>query len=661
MNRESLDKLCERGILGLVLAILVFTPLAFGGCPQIAVGSRLDFLLINPFNIVQWLTVGVLFLWAVRLWAAPKIQLLWPPICWAVIAFAIYAIVRYHYADIEYVARGEMIQVLVYTFLFLAIVNNLHRQESTQIITLTLVFLAMVISFWAVYQFMTGSNKVWCFIKPYPKRATGTFISPNDLSGFLEMILPLGFAYTLTSRMKAVPKIFAGYASLVILVALVMTVSRGAWFATAIALLVFFVVLMFHHTHRLPAAALLAAIILGGYYFGPHQIFLVNRIKQLQTEKGNIDDDGRYGIWHAAVKLWEEDPWWGIGPGHFGYRFGKYRPALVQVSPDRVHNDYLNTLTDYGVAGILLVVIPFVLLFVGVFRTWGFVRGSPNTIREHRSNKLTLVLGASIGLLAILLHSFVDFNMHIPANALVAITLMALLTCYFRFATESYWFTARIISKTLVTAVLAVGGVYLTMQAARSAGESVWLIRAERAKEASPGQIAALKNAFAIEPKNPVTARALGEAYRRESWQNLPDYAEQAQEAMSWFKRAIALNPYDDSSILRYGMCLDQIGDHDQAFTYFDRANQMDPNSYFNNAYMGWHYVQVGDYAAALEWLKHSRRLEWIDNPVADSYFQIARDHLLETATNTSPLELHATGASAQTPAPWEKVPWDKK
>src|SRR5690348_6584966 len=118
----------------------------------------------------------------------------------------------------------------------------------------------MVISFYAIYQFMTGSDRVWGLIKPYPKRGTGTFISPNDFSGFLEMILPLAFAYTLTSRMKAVPKVFIGYASLVILAALVMTVSRGAWFASAIALLVFFVILMFHHTHRLPAAALLVAI-----------------------------------------------------------------------------------------------------------------------------------------------------------------------------------------------------------------------------------------------------------------------------------------------------------------------------------------------------------------------------------------------------------------
>ena len=110
MNRESLDKLCERGILGLVLAILVFTPLAFGGLPQDPVGSSWDRLATNPFAIVTGMTAAVVALWGVRLWISPRPQFLWPPMSWAVIAFACYAVIRYLTADIEYVARQEMLQ-----------------------------------------------------------------------------------------------------------------------------------------------------------------------------------------------------------------------------------------------------------------------------------------------------------------------------------------------------------------------------------------------------------------------------------------------------------------------------------------------------------------------------------------------------------------------
>ena len=76
------------------------------------------------FLVVQGLTVGVMLLWAARIWVSPKPQLLWPPLCWAVLAFAIYAVARYLTADIEYVARQEMIQVLVCVPVFR------HRQQS---------------------------------------------------------------------------------------------------------------------------------------------------------------------------------------------------------------------------------------------------------------------------------------------------------------------------------------------------------------------------------------------------------------------------------------------------------------------------------------------------------------------------------------------------
>ncbi len=653
MNRESLDKVGERGILGLVLAILVFTPLAFGGRSQPPIGSSLDFIFVNPFNVVQWLTLAVMLLWLARLWLVPRPKLLWPPICWAVIAFALYAVIRYLFADIEYVARGEMIQVVMYAFLFLAIVNNLHRQESAQIITLTLVFLAMAISFYAIYQFVTNSNRVWALIKPYAHRGSGTFISPNNLSGFLEMILPLGLAYTITSRIKALPKVFTGYASLVMIGGLVVTVSRGSWFASAIALLIFFSILMFHHTHRVPAMVLLGTIIIGSLYFGPRNVFFTSRIRDLGMDKTGVSRDSRVLIWQTAKKLWHEDIWWGIGPAHFNYRFGKYRPELIQASPDRAHNDYLNTLTDWGIVGVVLIAAAWVLLFACALWTWRYVRGSPNTLGDHRSNKLALVLGASIGLVAILIHSFVDFNMHIPANAIVAITLMALLSSYVRFATDRYWFTALAAAKALLTAALVAGFVYLGWQGARSAHESIWLMRAQRAKEASPEQIAALQNAFAAEPRNFETARAIGEDLRVQSFQNNDDYEQKALEAMKWFKRAMDLNPYDDSSVLRYGMCLDQIDKHEEAFAYFDRANRMDPNSYFNNAYMGWHYAQTGDYAAARTWLLRSIMLNSENNPVARAYINIVQDRLREAATNSGPAQLHF-GTSQTTIPAWK-------
>src|SRR5271170_8003179 len=155
MNRDALDKFFERGILALVLVILIFAPLAFGAVDAWA------------FLVVQALTICVAIFWALRIWFSPKPQLLWPPLCWVVLAFVIYAVARYLTADIEYVARQELIQILVCAILFFAIVNNLYRQETAQTISFALIFLAMGISCFAVYQFLTHSNPVWNFTSPY--------------------------------------------------------------------------------------------------------------------------------------------------------------------------------------------------------------------------------------------------------------------------------------------------------------------------------------------------------------------------------------------------------------------------------------------------------------------------------------------------------------
>jgi len=272
MNRQVLDRWCERGILALVLAILVFGPVAIGATRTL------------PFLVIQGLTVGVMLLWGARFWLSSRPQLLWPPICWAVVAFTAYAIVRYCTADIEYIARQELIRVLVYACLFFAILNNLHRQESTQIISCTLIFLAMAIAGLAVFQFLTHSHWVWGFEVRHEFGASGTYLSRNHLGGFLEMLLPLGLAYTLTSRFKTLGKVFLGYASLVILVGIAVTVSRGAYASTALALILFFSVLLFHRKHRLPAlVSLVILLAVGAYYL--QGAFLCRRVSRKPSKR----------------------------------------------------------------------------------------------------------------------------------------------------------------------------------------------------------------------------------------------------------------------------------------------------------------------------------------------------------------------------------------
>jgi O-antigen ligase len=631
MNREVWDRWCERGILILVLAIMVLGPLALGAVRNL------------EFAVIQILTLGVLALWVLRLWLDPRPRLLWPPICWAVLAFTVYVVARYLYADVEYVARLEMMRVLVYAILFVAILNNLHRQETIQIITFSLLSLATIISFYAIYQFLTGSNRVWTLLTPYPHRGSGTYFNPNHLGGFLEMLLPLGLAYTLTSRLKPVVKVFLAYASLALLAGIGVTVSKGSWISTTLALAVFFGVLIFRRNYRAPALGLLVVLLGGCLYLFPKSIFFQMRLKQMFTQSGNVNDELRYSVWHPALRMWQDNPWWGVGPGLFNTRFRAYRPEGIQLSPEYTHNDYLNTLADWGAVGTALVACAWVLLALGVWKTWSSVRLSSGDLGgKSGSNKFAFVFGASVGLIAILLHSVVDFNMHIPANAILAIALMALISSHLRFATESFWFRVRLPLKIAASCLALAAFWYLGSQAWRRASEFVWLKRAASAPNFSAAKREILLRAFAIEPMNSQTAYDIGEAFRRQSQeggqhyegQEGVNYRQLAERAMEWFAKSTKLNPWDSRPCAGYGWCLDWLDRQAESGPYFSHAEELDPNNYYNVNNIGLHYVQLGDYAAAKPWFERSMRLSWNDNPIAQSYFNLCCARMEEAATN---------------------------
>ncbi|MEJ0090459.1 MAG: O-antigen ligase family protein [Limisphaerales bacterium] len=632
MDKETLDNWCERSILGLVLGILIFAPLAFGAVDAWA------------FLVVQALTIGVMLMWALRLWISPRPQILWPPLCWVVLAFTIYAVARYLTADIEYVARQEMIQVLMYAFLFLAIVNNLYRQEYSQAISFTLVFVAMGISAYAVFQFFTHSDRVWNLVAMYPGRGTGTYISPNNLVCFLEMILPLTVAYLLAGRVQPVTRILLGYSALIILAGIAVTFSRGGWVACMVATLALIGVLIFNRHHRLPALLLLVVLLGGGGVFFAkyltHTASYVQRVGRVLNEESAMAEnlDLRRDLWVAAGQMWRDNFWCGAGPAHFNYVFPQYRPGRIQMQPDRAHNDYLNLLADWGTVGGIIALGGMTVFCVGLWQTRKNVRRAENQFKGGYSNRHAFFLGASAGLLALAVHSVVDFNLHIPANALVGVTLLALLSSNLRFATEKYWVNLRLPLKLVMTGVLVAGIVYLTGQEFRHGRETFWLARAGKLSFFAPERPGALEKAFTAEPQNFATAYEIGECYRIQSFDGARNYADLAHTAMDWYSRGMKLNSHDGYNYLRYGMCLDWLERHAEAGSYFDRADALDPNNYFNAANIGWHYVQIEDYAAARPWLMRSVRLQWKDNQIARSYLDLAEQKLRDNAAGKNNL-----------------------
>lgn len=628
MLRETLDQWCERGILAMVLLILVFSPLAFGA-------ARLQDMVV-----VQALTAGAALLWLARCWLSERPQILFPPLSWVVLAFTAYAVGRYLTSDVEYVARQELLRILTYAVLFFLIVNNLHRQESTQIISFTWLGLATAISFYAVFQFATKSDNVWGFHSGYVGRGSGTYICPNHLAGFLEMLLPLGVTYTLVGRGKALTKILVGYATLTMLAGIVVTASRAGWISAALAMLVLTLMLLSHRSFRWPAVGLLVALLAGGIVVAKKTDFFQRRIN-LAMQSGQLELDTRADLWKAAVRMWQDHPWWGVGPAHYDLRFRAYRASTTQLQPERVHNDYLNLLTDWGVVGAAVVAIGLGLFIFGIVSIWRKVQRDGGVFSSSQSDKFAFVLGATIGLIALAFHSVMDFNLHIPANAIIATTLIALLSSHYRFATERHWYSLRWPTQLVITLLLGASILYLGQQSFRLGRESLRLREAAQLKTNSLEQARALEHAYEIEPDNYLTAQRLGDIYRGHSFLGESAHLELAQQSVRWYQLGIADNPYNNYNYTGWGMVLDFLGKHDEAAPLFFKANAVDPNGYFTSALIGRHFVESGEYANARPWLERSLYLYRKDNEVAASNLRLANQRLLEAAQDPLLQKLH--------------------
>lgn len=615
LDREELDEWLERGIGALVLVVVLFSALALGGVRT------------TEFSIITGLTGLAGGLWIARFWLNPSHRFLLHPVIWPVLAFVGYACFRYTQAPVEYVARQDLLHVLVYAVLFLVVVHNLYRQEPTQWVVIVLVSFATLLSFYALVQLATGSEKVLWFTKPqnYVRRGGATFMNPNHLAGFLVTILPLAITQVFIGRWSALARIFFGYGALAIIAGIGVSMSRGGWIAASVAMVTLLVWLLRRRQYRIPA--LVAAVLIGA---GVYSYF-----KFVDSAQRRITNAASHGVRDSALsrsyligpawKMFKEHPATGVGPGHFDTVFPGFRPPSIQLAPGWVHNEYLQLLVEYGLVGFGLFVVGLGLLGWGIWKTSKFAERGSSDLGFKASNRTAFYLGATIGLVGLLVHCVVEFNLHIPGVALAAVLIAGILASNLRFATDNFWVTPAWWGRILVTLVGLGFIVWATPHAIRGHREGAVLNATALATEVDDALITRQKAALAIEPANPRTAYELGENLRLLSWRGLPGYEDQAREALQWLQRSADLNPFDPYPHLRIAMCHHWLGDADKARQSFERARNLGPNDVTIANLYGWNLILRGQLDQAKVVLLESLRWNDWDNWMGRHYLEMAQ------------------------------------
>ncbi|WP_438482409.1 O-antigen ligase family protein [Oleiharenicola lentus] len=422
-------------------------------------------------------------------------------------------------------------------------------------------------------------------------RSAGMFGIPNSLAGLLELMVPACLTLMFSRTTTAVGKVLCGWLAALFVFAVVLTGSRGGWIGLGGALMLWPLLAGREWKRKLGGAVLILFLAAAG-------VWALYRFSEPARERIQPFIEGKFEasrpvMWRTAVKIWQDYPWLGSGAASYNVVFDQYRPKHFNTEPDWTHNDYLNTLSDYGGAGFVL--------WAGA-GAWLLIQGWRAVQRARRettpsADTFALAkwkLGLLLGLIAFALHLGVDFHTKIPALAFAAAVAMALVLRdepALRSLSHINW--RRAFGVLFVTAPLAlvalIGSPLYRAEALRFAA------RREIDRYAAKGQgdpkviiprsLQNFEDATQIYPTHGQAWADLSYA-TAQSWHVTPnaDLKALGQQAEAAADRAVALCAVNAEFWVRRGVALDMQARRTDAEACFKRAVMLAPNS------PAWHY-----------------------------------------------------------------------
>ena len=287
-----------------------------------------------------------------------------------------------------------------------------------------LVLMALVQSVWGLLQ--AGPFKELYFDAEYSGGLVGSFANANHFSNYIAMTLPLAvfLLWQAMTRSRTEqpqrPPAAAVLWSLALLVLLAAVLSSGSRTGAVTALLVTLLSVLLllggmskssRRWYMLGAGALLLAVL------------VIAGVNSLVTrfDAGRLGEDAsiRWQLvgssWRAALAFWPL----GAGPGSFAAVYPQFQPPGLGVSVEHAHNDYVQLLMELGGLFVALAGLAGWLIVRQTRSLWHKVHAAGRGL-----GAVQLQLCCGLGLLALLLHSWVDFNLRIPANAMLSACLL---------------------------------------------------------------------------------------------------------------------------------------------------------------------------------------------------------------------------------------------
>jgi len=401
VNRESVVARIDAILLYGTFGLLMFGPIAFGA--------------VEPWSIFMVETGAVLLTltWLAKQWLNEQIFFVWNPLFLPMGAFAALILVQIVFKLSAYrhdTISGGMLYCAYAMLCFLA-TQALHRSSQARKIAIILAIFGFAVAAFSLVQGVAPNSKLyWLRVPRLGGSIYGPYVNRNHYAGLMELLAPIPLIISLSHLVHEKARIAAGVAAAVMVGTIFLSGSRGGMMAICVELGVFAAVLFREKRSTRVAISLTAfAVVLVGLLTWLGGKELTSRVGSISTEtRGEISGGTRLSIDRDAVQMFRAKPILGWGLRTFPIVYPQFRSFYTNFFVNEAHDDYLQLLSEMGLLGFGTMIWFFIVLF----------RRIPHKIQQWPSNVSGAVtLACILGISGILLHSLIDFNLQIPANA----------------------------------------------------------------------------------------------------------------------------------------------------------------------------------------------------------------------------------------------------
>ena len=409
--KVSQPRLTNTALLAGATTVLLLGPLAFGA--------------VEPWSIFALEVCAVLLLvvWAFRQWMNRELTISNHVLYRPMAAFFALGVVQWLAGTTAYrvVTYTHLLLYASYGMLIFVVTQTLRRSSQFELLAKVATAYGAVVASFAVLQGLAPNGKLyWIRALEQGGSIYGPYVNRNHYAGLMEMLTPFPLVLAATRMTDGNRKIAVAGIAALMAASIFLSGSRGGMVAFVAQMIVLGVLLIRKRDsgwkQPLMLGGFLAVVIVFLVWMGGNE--LTRRLASIHSEaREEISGGVRVSIDRDCLRMLIRRPLLGWGLGTFPIVYPEFRSFYTTFFVNQAHNDYLQLLVETGVAGFSIAVWFLVLVF----------RRAARKLKNWTENASgTMTVAALLGCIGILVHSLLDFNLQIPANAALFYVLCAL-------------------------------------------------------------------------------------------------------------------------------------------------------------------------------------------------------------------------------------------